>query len=117
MGGVLIVTWQGGGATHALRRVLGALNGLGTRVLVLTGLELGPAEVPAGPGVCAESYVPHAAVVPHASVVVTHAGMGTLLEAFRAGVPCGGAPAAADEVEQAAQCGAARPSAELVTRR
>jgi len=37
--------------------------------------------------VCIRSYVPHAAVLPYATLMITHAGMGSLLEAFRAGVP------------------------------
>ncbi len=89
-----------------LRRVLGALDGLGTRVLVLTGLELGPSEVPGGPGVCVESYVPHAAVLPQAAVVVSHAGMGSLLEAFRAGVPSVCLPPGRDQAGNAAAAAA-----------
>lgn len=86
----------------ALRRVLAALAGLGTRVLVLTGPELDPSEVPGGPGVRVESYVPHAAVLPHAAVVISHGGMGSLLEAFRAGVPSVCVPLGRDQEENAA---------------
>jgi MGT family glycosyltransferase len=86
----------------ALRRVLAALDGLGTRVLVLTGPELDPSEVPGGPGVRVESYVPHAAVLPHAAVVISHGGMGSLLEAFRAGVPSVCIPLGRDQAENAA---------------
>ena len=85
-----------------LRRVLGALDGLGARVLVLTGLELDPSEVPGGPGVRVESYVPHATVLPHAAVVVSHGGMGSLLEAFRAGVPSVCVPLGRDQADNAA---------------
>jgi MGT family glycosyltransferase len=86
----------------ALRRVLAALDGLGARVLVLTGLELDPSEVPGGPGVRVESYVPHAAVLPHAAVVISHGGMGSLLEAFRAGVPSVCVPLGRDQADNAA---------------
>jgi MGT family glycosyltransferase len=85
-----------------LRRVIGALDGLGTRALVLTGLELDPSEVPAGPDVCVASYVPHAAVLPQAAAVVSHAGMGSLLEAFRAGVPSVCLPLGRDQTDNAA---------------
>jgi len=85
-----------------LRRVLAALDGLGARVLVLTGPELDPSEVPGGPGVRVESYVPHAAVLPHAAVVISHGGMGSLLEAFRAGVPSVCVPLGRDQAENAA---------------
>ena len=87
---------------HVVRRVLGALRGLDARVLVLTGLELGPSELPAGPSVCVEAYIPHAAVLPHAAVVVSHAGMGSLLEAFRAGVPGVCIPLGRDQADNAA---------------
>ena len=85
-----------------LRRVLGALDGLGVRVLVLTGLELDPAEVPAGPGVRVESYLPHAAVLPQAAVVISHGGMGSLLAAFQAGVPSVCVPLGRDQADNAA---------------
>jgi UDP:flavonoid glycosyltransferase YjiC (YdhE family) len=85
-----------------LRRVLAALDGVGARVLVLTGLELDPSEVPGGPGVRVESYVPHAAVLPHAAVVISHGGMGSLLEAFRAGVPSVCVPLGRDQADNAA---------------
>ena len=80
----------------------GALDGLGARLLVLTGLELDPSEVPGGPGVHVESYVPHAAVLPHAAVVISHGGMGSLLEAFRAGVPSVCVPLGRDQADNAA---------------
>jgi MGT family glycosyltransferase len=86
----------------ALRRVLAALDGLGARVLVLTGLELDPSEVPGGPGVRVQSYVPHTAVLPHAAVVISHGGMGSLLEAFRAGVPSVCVPLGRDQSDNAA---------------
>ena len=85
-----------------LRRVLAALDGLGARVLVLTGLELDPSEVPGGPGVRVESYVPHSAVLPHAAMVISHGGMGSLLEAFRAGVPSVCVPLGRDQADNAA---------------
>jgi MGT family glycosyltransferase len=85
-----------------LRRILGALAGLSARVLVLTGLELDPAEVPGGPGVCVAAYVPHAAVLPQAAVVISHAGLGSLLEAFRAGVPSVCLPLGRDQAGNAA---------------
>jgi MGT family glycosyltransferase len=85
-----------------LRRILGALDGLGVRVLLLTGLELDPAEVPAGPDVCVEAYVPHAAVLPQAAAVISHAGVGSLLEAFRAGVPSVCLPLGRDQADNAA---------------
>jgi UDP:flavonoid glycosyltransferase YjiC (YdhE family) len=37
--------------------------------------------------VVAEKFVPHASLLPHASLVVTHAGHGTVIAAATAGVP------------------------------
>lgn len=72
---------------EALHRAVEALAALDVRGLVLTGHELGPDEVAATDGVAVRAYVPHAAVLPEASLVVTHAGTGTLLASFAAGVP------------------------------
>ena len=77
MGGVLIVTWLGGGATQPAIGLGRELSARGHRVRI------------------------------------SHGGMGSLLEAFRAGVPSVCVPlgrdqaenaAAADEVEQVAPC-------------
>jgi UDP:flavonoid glycosyltransferase YjiC (YdhE family) len=52
--------------------------------------------------VCVEAYVPHAAVLPRAAAVVSHAGVGSLLEAFRAGVPSVCLPLGRDQADNAA---------------
>jgi UDP:flavonoid glycosyltransferase YjiC (YdhE family) len=70
-----------------LARIATALDGLDLRVLVLTGPELAPDEVSFGGDAVVRDYVPHAAVLPHASLVVAHGGTGTLLAALAAGVP------------------------------
>jgi UDP:flavonoid glycosyltransferase YjiC (YdhE family) len=70
-----------------LRRVAEASEAVGARALVLTGFELPPDEVAWPPGVVARAYVPHTAVLPDAALLVSHAGMGTLMAAFAAGVP------------------------------
>ena len=72
---------------EAVARVMAALEGLPVRALVTLGPELEPAEVPAPSWVEVRRYVPHAAVLPHASLVVTHAGMGTVMAALAYGVP------------------------------
>lgn len=70
-----------------LTRVAGVLAELGMRVLVLTGSELGAEEIEAGPDVVVRDFVPHRGVFPQADLVITHAGMGTLMAAFAVGVP------------------------------
>lgn len=99
---------------NLLVRVVDALRPLGVRVLVLTGHELDPAELDcAGPDVRVESYVPHGEVLPHASLVITHAGMGSVLAAYRYGVPAICIPLGRDQHGNAAAA-AARGAAIVV---
>jgi MGT family glycosyltransferase len=71
-----------------LARICWALAPLHARLLLLTGTELSPEEVPdLGPGVAVRQYVPHQVVLPEAAVMITHGGMGTLMAAFAAGIP------------------------------
>jgi MGT family glycosyltransferase len=86
---------------EVLGRVVLALGDLNARVLVLTGLELAPEELAFPPGVEVRRYVPHGAVLPGAELVVTHAGMGTLMAAFSAGVPVVCLPLGRDQAENA----------------
>jgi len=69
-------------------RICAALAQLDVRVLLLTGEALDPAELTGLPdAVAVRGFVPHLAVLPRASLLVTHAGMGSLMAAFAAGVP------------------------------
>jgi UDP:flavonoid glycosyltransferase YjiC (YdhE family) len=70
-----------------MERILQALAGLPVHVLATTGLEMDPAEVRVPPGMEVRRYVPHVTVLPHAALVVTHAGTGTLMAAFAHAVP------------------------------
>jgi MGT family glycosyltransferase len=70
-----------------LARIARAVEDLPIRVLVTTGYELLPDELGLSPSVVVRSYVPHLALLPRASVVVTHGGMGTIMAAFACGVP------------------------------
>jgi len=68
----------------ALGHVVEALADLPVRTLVLAGEGL---DVPVPTHVCLRRWVPHAAVMPSASLCVTHGGCGTTMSALAAGVP------------------------------
>jgi MGT family glycosyltransferase len=70
-----------------LQRVLDAIADLPARVLLTLGEAITADEFRLPANVVAESFVPHAAVLPRASLVVTHAGHGTVMAAATAGVP------------------------------
>ncbi len=70
-----------------LERVLAALAGLPVSVLATVGDHVDPAAVAAPPGTTVTGYLPHARVLPHASVFVTHAGLGSVTVALAHGVP------------------------------
>jgi len=93
---------QVSGADH-LPLVIGALDGLPVRALVT----LGPAVQREGlslPGnVQVEQYVPHLNVVPHADLVITHGGLGTVITALNFGVPLVCVPMGRDQGDNAAR--------------
>ena len=61
---------------------------LGKRAVLLSGpAVLNRLPDPLPPGVIAFEYLPHAAVFPHASVVVHQGGIGTTAQSLRAGIP------------------------------
>jgi MGT family glycosyltransferase len=102
----LVVVTMGTTYMHheaVLGRIGEALAGLKVRVLVLTGSELGPEEVAFAPDVEVRRFLPHSAVLPSAALVVTHAGMGTLMAAFAAGVPALCLPLGRDQPDNAAR--------------
>jgi MGT family glycosyltransferase len=80
-----------------LARIAQALDPAAYRVLVLTGSELAPEEVSVPEGVEVRGYVPHDAALPGATLAITHAGTGTLLAAFAAGVPVVALPLGRDQ--------------------
>ncbi len=70
-----------------LQRVADAVAGLPARVLFTLGEAIRAEELRLPDNAVAERYVPHGAVLSHASLVVTHAGHGTVMAATTAGVP------------------------------
>jgi len=93
-----------------LARITAALGTLNVRGLVTTGPAVRPpANVPAN--VEARAWVPHAEVLPQASLMVTHAGLGTVMAALAYGVPMVCLPMGRDQdgnAERVAHLGAGR---------
>jgi len=84
-------------------RVLAALHPLRVRALATLGGGLEPHEVQTPTGVVVRRYIPHAQVLPQASLVVTHGGMGTIMAAFQHGVPMLCMPLGRDQPGNAAR--------------
>lgn len=84
--------------------------GDGSASLVVTTAALDPARfVAPHDRVKIERFLPHAAVVPHMDLVITHGGMGTTQRALSAGVPVCVVPWGRDQLESARRvdrCGA-----------
>jgi MGT family glycosyltransferase len=85
------------------RRVVEALGELPVRGLVTTGPAIDAAALPERDNVALRRYVPHAAVLPEADLVVTHSGIGTVHAALAAGVPIVGIPCGRDQDDVAAR--------------
>ena len=89
---------------HGLaRRAVEALGGLDVRALLTTGPAVDPATLPRPANVEIRQAVPHTAVLPEASLVVTHAGLGTVHAALTAGVPLVCMPGGRDQGDTAAR--------------
>jgi UDP:flavonoid glycosyltransferase YjiC (YdhE family) len=96
-------TGQAWDQTSRISRTLGALSGSGCRVVATTGAA-DAGRLPAGEDAALARYVPHADVLPHASVTVTHAGHGTVAASLAHGVPIVALPnRAADQPALAGQ--------------
>lgn len=74
----LVRTWQ---------RVLDAVEGLDARVVATVGLAVDPSELRVPENVEVHQWLPHAELLPRASVVVSHGGHGTAMAALAHGVP------------------------------
>lgn len=87
----------------ALERVLSALDGEPLHVFATVGPHVDPTTVAAPSNATVTGYVRHAAVLPHADVVVCHAGLGTVTNALAAGVPVLCVPLGRDQHDNAAR--------------
>lgn len=102
----LVVVGLGSSYMHheaAVERAGEALDGLPVRAVITTGFGLDPDEIRVPPEVLVRRYIPHVALMPHASLVVTHGGMGTVLAATAYGVPMLCMPLGRDQPEIAAR--------------
>ncbi len=86
-----------------LARIIDGLSRLHARVLVTTGPAIDPASLPAQDNTVVLRSAPHAQVFEHATVVVTHAGLGTVTRALSSGVPLLCIPMGRDQLDVAAR--------------
>ena len=70
-----------------MQRITNALGSLPVRGLVTTGPAVDPDALRAPANVAVVASAPHQLVLPHADLVVTHGGHGTVIKALAAGVP------------------------------
>src|SRR5262249_15248697 len=70
-----------------LRRLVAAVSELPVRALITVGPALDAKQFPSTANVNVQRFVPHSLVLPVASLVVTHAGHGTVMAALLHGVP------------------------------
>jgi MGT family glycosyltransferase len=85
------------------QRLVEALAALPVRGLVTTGPAIDGDRLPRADNVEIRGFVPHAAVLGEAGLVVTHAGMGTVHAALAAGVPMVCLPGGRDQGDVAAR--------------
>jgi MGT family glycosyltransferase len=86
-----------------VQRVVAALADLPVRGLVTLGPALDGKQFTLPPNVRAEPYAPHILICPHADLIVTHGGHGTVITALNAGVPLICLPMGRDQGDNAAR--------------
>ena len=75
------------GQMPILQRLIGALSSLHVQAIVTTGPAVDPAALAPSAHVQVVRFVPHREILPHAALVITHAGLGTVMSSLAAGVP------------------------------
>jgi MGT family glycosyltransferase len=75
------------GQADLLQRCVDAVAQIPAKAIVTTGPSIDPAALTAGANTQVVRYVPHAEILPSASLVITHAGAGTTMAALGHGVP------------------------------
>ncbi len=95
------------------QRALDAAEGLDARVLLTTGPALDASQLRVPGNARVARFVPHGSVLPHAALVVTHAGWGTVNASLAAGVPLVCIPDGRDQPDNAARVVDARAGVAL----
>jgi MGT family glycosyltransferase len=91
------------GQADLLQRCVDAVAQLPVRAIVTTGPSIDPPSLTAGPNTQVVRYVPHTQILPAASLVITHAGVGTTMAALGHGVPLLCTPMGRDQFFNAEQ--------------
>ena len=86
-----------------MRRIVAALADMPVRALITLGPALHGETLALPPNAQAEAYAPHLLVCPHADLVVTHGGHGTVMAALKSGVPLVCIPMGRDQADTAAR--------------
>jgi UDP:flavonoid glycosyltransferase YjiC (YdhE family) len=102
---LVVVSLSTGGQRQLepMQRIVDALAALPVRALVTTGAAIDPADLVHGANTHVVRFVPHDQVFPNASLIVTHAGLGTVTRALQSGVPLLCMPMGRDQFYNAAQ--------------
>lgn len=93
----------------ALRRVAEAVAVLPVQAVITVGPTVDPGVIEPAPNVAVHRYLSHTALLPDCALVVTHAGLGTVMAALAHGVPLLCLPVGRDQHDNAARvaaCGA-----------
>jgi UDP:flavonoid glycosyltransferase YjiC (YdhE family) len=86
-----------------MERILTALAGLPVQAIVTLGPALAVSQFTPPPNVILETFIPHAAVLPHIDAMVTQCGLGTVMKALARGVPLVCLPLVGDQPDNAAR--------------
>jgi MGT family glycosyltransferase len=90
-----------------LRRIAAALAELQVEAIVTVGPAVELETIPSAPNVAVLKYVPHGALLPKCSLVVTHAGLGTVMASLAHGVPLLCMPMGREQHDNAARVASA----------
>jgi MGT family glycosyltransferase len=94
------------GQAPVLRRSIEAAGSLPVRVLVTLGPAMNREDFPSPENTVFETFVPHSAVLPHVSALVSQCGLGTVTKALKHGIPVICVPLAGDQPDNAARVAA-----------